>query len=280
VRPDRKPLPPRVQDRSRQPAPAAPTERQPLPTDPLALPPLPDAFHDTLAAGLTALDLTLGPGQLTALDHYVRLLLAWTEAINLTAIREPAAVAREHLLDSLAAVALLRGAGAGAGRVLDLGSGGGLPGLPLAIALPESRVLLVESVGKKALFLRTAVDALGLVDRVAVAQDRAEALAAGTERTASDVVTVRAVAALPELVELAFPLLRVGGRLIAWKRGDLDAELADGRRAVGAIGGGTVEAIPVPIPGLGDHRLVVVTKRTATARRFPRPPAERRARPL
>lgn len=254
-------------------------DRPALPTDPADLPPLPDAYHLTLADGLLALRLTLDRGQLDALEAWTRLLLAWTDAINLTAIREPAAIAREHLLDSLSAVVLLR-PGAAAG-ILDLGSGAGLPGIPLAVAIPEARVLLVESVGKKAAFLQTVIGALGLDDRVTVAAERAEALAEpGRQREAWGAVTVRAVAALAELVELAFPLLPQGGRLIAWKRGALDDELAAGRRAIAALGGGSLEVQRVAVPELADHRLVVATKSAPAPWRFPRPPAERRGRPL
>ncbi len=228
-------------------------------------------------------------GQLSALDAYVRLLLAWTEAVNLTAIREPAAVARDHLVDSLTAVPLLRDAREQ--RLLDLGSGGGVPGIPLAIALPDAHVLLVESIAKKAAFLRAAVSAVGLADRVEVAAERAETLTiAGRGRAEFDTVTARAVAALPELVELGVPLLRVGGRLVAWKREPLAAEIASGRqpleveltagRAAARAIGAEVEVIPVTVPGLERHRLVIVTKRRPTPAGLPRPPAERRARPL
>jgi 16S rRNA (guanine527-N7)-methyltransferase len=274
--PRREPLPSRVQG-VREPAPRhAPPVREPLPTDSTELPPLPAIFHETLTAGLADLRLALSPAQLAAVDGYVRLLLRWTAAINLTAIREPEAVARDHLVDSLAGVAVLEATA----RILDLGSGGGLPGIPLAIGLPASRMLLVESIGKKAGFLRTAVAAAGLGDRVAVAADRAEDLAApGREREAWDAVTVRAVAALPELIELAFPLLRVGGRLVAWKREPFEDELAAGRNAARALGG-AVEVRGVPVPALADRRLVIVEKTRPTPRRYPRPPAERRARPL
>ena len=222
--------------------------------------------------------LELSAGQLDALDCHIRLLLAWTQAINLTAIRQPEAVARDHLLDSLSAVAILRQRPVG--RLLDLGSGGGLPGIPLAIALPATSVLLVESVAKKAAFLRTAVRAAALDDRVGVAAERAETLATpDREREQFDAVTVRAVAALPDLIELAFPLLRAGGRLVAWKREPMAEELIAGRNAARAIGG-EVEVVAVTTPGLEGRCLVVVTKRRPTPRRFPRSPAERRAQPL
>ena len=275
MNPGRKPLPP--------------PRRPPLPTNPARLPPLPERYHDALAGGLTTLGLDLLRPQLDALEAYVRLLLAWTEAINLTAISEPAAVAREHLLDSLSAVALLRDASAQ--RILDLGSGAGLPGLPIAIAMPEARLVLVESIAKKAAFLRTAVQAVGVGDRVDVAAERVEALAnPGREREAFDAVTARAVAGLSELVELAFPLLRIGGRLVAWKReprpSDVQAgreplriELAAGREAARTLGG-DLDVVPVALRGLDHHRLVVVTKRRATPARFPRSPAERRQNPM
>jgi 16S rRNA (guanine527-N7)-methyltransferase len=254
--------------------------RVPLPTDAAGLPALPDSFHETLHSGLATLAVSLSGGQLAAVDAYVRLLLAWTAAINLTAIREPVAVARDHIVDSLTALATLREHGAA--EVLDLGSGGGLPGIPLAIALPASQFLLVESVGKKAAFLRTAIAAPGvaLEARVEVASERAEDLAALDRlRERFDAVTVRAVAALPELVELAFPLLRVGGRLIAWKRAPMDAELAAGRNAVRALGG-RADVVTVTVPELEDRRLVVMEKTRPTPRRYPRPPVERRRSPL
>ncbi len=108
--------------------------------------------------GSTGSALVLTAAQRAAIDGHVRLLLAWTAAINLTAIRDPGEVAVAHVLDSLTAVPLLRSAGIDA--FVDLGSGGGLPGLPLAIALPARRALLVESTGKKARFLETAVAAV------------------------------------------------------------------------------------------------------------------------
>ncbi len=291
--PAREPLPPRPRPGESAsgagPVRGSPVDRPPLPTDPAGLPPLPERFHDVLRDGLATMGLDLSRTQLHALDAYVRLLLAWTDAINLTAIREPAAVARDHLLDSLSAVALLRETGAR--RILDLGSGGGLPGIPIGIALPAAHVLLVESIAKKAAFLRTAVRAIGADRRIEVAAERAEALASpGRGRDSFDAVTVRGVAGLPELIELSFPLLRIGGQVIAWKRepqqADIDAgreplhrELAAGRNAARVLGG-ELDIVPVTVEGLEHHRLVVVAKRRATPVRFPRSPGERRAEPL
>jgi len=252
--------------------------REPLPTRVEDLPELPSSYGDALAAGLDALRITLDPGARAAIDGHVRLLLAWTTAINLTSVREPARVARRHVVDSLAALELLRARGVD--RFLDLGSGGGFPGLPLAAAMPAAEALLVEAVAKKARFLETVVAATGLVGRVRVVADRAEALArAGQERGRWPAVTARAVGALGDLIELAFPLLRPGGHLVAWKRGDLAAELDVARRASRALGGGELEMVRVGDPELAGHVLVVVTKRRATPPGFPRDPALRKRQP-
>jgi 16S rRNA (guanine527-N7)-methyltransferase len=254
--------------------------RDPLPTDVTGLPPLPTGYDDVLVAGLAALGLTLDEPAREAIGDHVRLLLAWTAAINLTAIREPVAAAREHVLDSLVAVPLLRARNAP--DLLDLGSGGGFPGLPLAIVLPRVRTVLVESVGKKATFLATVVDALGLRPRVAVAATRAETLAADPHhRGRWSTVAVRAVGPLVELAELALPLLAPGGILVAWKRraddgAALVAEIAAAERLVGQLGGGRARIEPVAVPGLLDHVLVVIEKVGPTPTGYPRDPATRR----
>ena len=212
-----------------------------------------------------------------AIDAHARLLLAWTMAINLTAIRDPAEVARLHVLDSLSAVPLLRGLGATA--LLDLGSGGGYPGLPLAAALGMERALLVDSVAKKVRFLATVIEATGLGGRVHAEAARAESLARHpVDRERWPVVTARAVASLAELVEVALPLVAPGGVLVAWKREPLDEELAAAGPALSALRAGPVRVLDPGVPGLESHRLVIVPRRGAIDARFPRDPAERRRR--
>jgi 16S rRNA (guanine527-N7)-methyltransferase len=252
--------------------------REPLPTRVEATPELPAEYGRALEAGVAALGLDLPEPARTAIDGHVRLLLAWTDAINLTAIRDPEAVAIAHVTDSLSAVELLRERGVD--RFIDLGSGGGFPGLPVAAALPAARGLLIEPVVKKARFLTTTIEATGLSSIAEAAAVRAEALARdGRHRGQWPAVIARAVANLADLIEMALPLLEPGGILVAWKRGDLAAELAAADRALTALGGGTVEILPVIVPGLPGHQLVVVTALGRVAETYPRDPAVRKRRP-
>jgi 16S rRNA (guanine527-N7)-methyltransferase len=239
---------------------------------------LPAAFARALEAGLGEIGVDLSVAERGAIEGHARLLTAWNRAMNLTAIRDPVEVATGHVVDSLTALPPLREQRVE--RFVDLGSGGGFPGLPLAIALPAVHALLVDSVGKKVRFLDTVVEAVGLTGRVEPFAGRAEALAADPgQRERWPAVTARAVAALPELAELAFPLLEPGGVLVAWKRGDIGAELAAGNRAVAALGGGRVEVRTVAARALPGHCLVVIRKDGRTPDRFPRDPAERRRSP-
>ena len=252
--------------------------REPLPTDVSGTPALPQAYDAALDGGLTELRLRLTRDARTAIDGHARLLLAWTGAINLTAIRDPAAVALAHIVDSLAAVEPLRERAID--RYVDLGSGGGYPGIPLAVALPAARALLIDPVGKKARFLSTVIEAVGLGATVEAAAVRAEALAGDVRhRSRWPAVTARAVGSLAELVELAFPLLEPGGVLVAWKGGDIDEELAAAGAAATALGGASFEIRTVDVTGLDGHRLVLATAHGRAPDTYPRDPAVRRRRP-
>ena len=195
--------------------------------------------------------------------------MAWNAAINLTAVRDPVEAVRRHILDSLVAVATLRDRGIDA--FVDIGSGGGYPGLPLAAAVPARRALLVDSVGKKARFLATAAAATGLGSSVEAFAGRAETLAADDRhRERWPAVVARAVGSMAELAELGLPLVARDGVLVAWKRGAIDAELEAAGPAITAVGG----APPIVLPavhgiGLDDHRLVIVAKVRADAGGLP-----------
>jgi 16S rRNA (guanine527-N7)-methyltransferase len=257
--------------------------REPLPTRVQDTPPLPATYHKALDDGLASLGLDLTPDARGVVDGHARLLLAWTAAINLTAIREPRAVAVGHVVDSLTSVPAITARRPR--RLLDLGSGGGYPGIPVAAILgtaePGTEMTLLEPIGKKARFLATVVDATALTGRAHVDRRRAEALGRDGSGVRWDMVLARAVATTADLVELAFPVLAPGGSLVAWKRGDLASELSGARRAVDALGGGDVEVIDVGLKGLDGHRLVVATRAPGGSipDRFPRDPAQRTRAP-
>lgn len=222
----------------------------------------------------------LPPGFLDLSQRFAALLLDANRRLNLTRIIDPDEVARLHLLDSLAALPLIDTAAPD--RVVDLGSGGGLPALPLALARPELQWTLVDSVSKKASVLRAFAEALGMRN-VTVLAERAEALGRDPRhRERHDLATARACAPLPVLAELALPLLSIGGSLLAWK-GPLDEddkEIRRGRAAVGQLGGGRLRIIDTGLSALGGHCFVTVAKQSVTPARFPRRPGEPGRRPL
>jgi 16S rRNA (guanine527-N7)-methyltransferase len=198
------------------------------------------------------------------------------EPTSITTVRDPGAGVEVHVADSL--VGLEVPALRSGGRIADLGSGGGFPGLALAVALPAARVTLVESVGKKADFLRRAAAAVGLAN-VDVVNRRAEAWPEGLET--QDVVTARALAPLSVLTEYAAPLLREGGSLVAWKGHRDPSEEAAGRHAAEILGLESAAPRPVePFPGAEARHLHLYLKVRATPDRFPRREGMARKRPL
>lgn len=236
------------------------------------------AARDALFALLGPDSLGLPAGFADAIEHYVALLLDANERLNLTRIVEPDAVARLHLLDSLVALPFLdrwRPA-----RAVDLGTGGGVPGLVLALARPEVAWTLVDSVAKKAAAVEGFVAALE-APSVRVRSDRAEVLGRmPDERESFDLVAARALAPLPVLVEYALPLLRIGGRLLAWKGPMADAELRAGGAAAAQLGGGPPSVEATGWDALGDRRFVVVEKLASTPAAYPRRPGIPSRRPL
>ena len=211
-------------------------------------------------------------------ERYVALLMAANATRNLTRIVDPEPIARLHLLDALSALPTIDALAPS--RAADLGSGGGVPGIVLAIARPAVSWTLIDSVARKADALRSFADALALPN-VEVVAERAEDLGRDPgHRERYDLVTARACAALPVLLEYALPLLAVGGSLVAWKGLLGDEELRTGRAAAAQLGGGEPEVAPTGMRSLGEHRFVKVRKVKATGSRFPRRPGEPSRRPL
>jgi 16S rRNA (guanine527-N7)-methyltransferase len=283
-----------VTERDSAPSRPGDSERAALPSEAWLLPPMGEAFDAALAAGLVELGLAASraasrPAR-QSYEAHARLLRAWGAAINLTSIHAPAEVARRHVVDSLSAVPLLEALDRPVASLLDLGSGGGYPGLPLVAALPLARLALVDSVAKKARFLAVASSAVsaalledGRSPRIEALAERAEDLAEEPDqREAWDLVTARAVGSLAEVLELAMPLVREGGHVLAWKREEerdgLLAELRAAGSIIRATGGGRPAVHVVEAASLPGHRLVVVPKERPTPISYPRPAGVRRRR--
>jgi|CXWK01.1.fsa_nt_gi 16S rRNA (guanine527-N7)-methyltransferase len=237
------------------------------------------AAREEFAGWAAALGAPLSPAQLAQFAAYEALLLAWNERIALTAIREPRQLRIRHFLDALscaAATGPLDGR-----RLIDVGSGAGLPGLPLKILYPDLRLTLVDSVAKKARFLELVAAELGLSD-VTVIADRAEVLGQdAAHREGYDWATARAVAELRVLVELLLPLVRVGGRALAQKGDSAAEELTAAAPAIAALGGGASQLIPVRLPETeATHTLITIDKAAATDPRYPRRVGVPAKRPL
>jgi len=203
-----------------------------------------------LRAGLAALAL---PGEIAQpLLAYLDLLARWNRTYNLTAVRDPREMVPRHILDSLAMEPFLDGIG----TLADLGTGPGLPGIPLAIARPRLRVTLVEANGKKARFLREAVRTLGLAN-ADVAESRIEAL---DRPGAFDAITARALATLPQILGFGGHLLAPSGKLLAMKGARPDEEIAALPR------GWRLEMLHrLTVPGQDGERHLAVVGREPTA---------------
>src|ERR1051326_2899744 len=239
-------------------------------------------FGDSLPDAAARLGIHLAPGQLAAFDQLGAAVREGNQRVNLTRIIAPVDFELRHVLDSLtAAVPLLDRVQAGEARgLVDVGSVGGMPGLPLKIAFPALRVTLVESANKKADFLRQTVADLGLTD-VSVIAARAELAAREEEhRDAYDWATARALGTLPVVVELCAPFLAPGGLLVAQRSGDLDADVQHAAPAFKALRLWSRTPIYLEINTPPRHGLIVGEKYAATPPTYPRRPGMPRKRPL
>lgn len=204
---------------------------------------------------LAELQRLAGPESIPQFLQLRQELLDWNIRVNLTAITDPTEVLLKHFLDSLS---LLEVYGVERARVLDIGAGAGFPGLPLKIARPQWEVVLLEATGKKVNFQRHMIETLGL-QHIEALHGRAEELAHKLAyRATFDLVTARAVAALPVLLEYAAPFCRVGGQLLLPKKGELAEELEQGKRAARVLGLAFKADLPATLPGLQDGRRILV----------------------
>lgn len=224
-----------------------------------------------LLDGCKELGIPIDAHQEKRFARYSTTLADWNQRVNLTSIVEPEAVQTFHFLDSLTVSGALTTELLQSGRVLDVGAGAGFPGVPLKIAFPGIHLALMEATGKKVTFLRHLVDHLEL-DDVDVQLGRAEDLAKEPAlQEGFDVVLARGIAKMAVLVELTLPFLKLGGLLVAHKKGDIDIELNVATKAIRVMGGNPPSTRKVEAPGLSDGRvLVIVEKVSPTLVGYPR----------
>lgn len=209
---------------------------------------------------------TLSADQHAQLAKYLDLLIKANETMNLTRITDRAAAEVQHVGDALTVLPFLP---PGEHTLADVGTGGGVPGIPLAIARPDVRVTLIEATKKKAAFLQQAVTDLGLTN-VRIAAERAEDAAMGGRRESFDVVVARAVATMPWLAEWCLPLARKGGKVLCLKGPKANEELPEAKKAIKLGGGGPAVIHPVDLPGTENRIIVEIPKIDRSDKRLPR----------
>jgi len=226
---------------------------------------------DKLAAGAEKLSLRLSESQLALFQTYYEELIDWNQRMNLTAIIEYDKVQINHFLDSLTVVlAWQPTANKPNPKVIDIGTGAGVPGIPLKIVFPQIRLALMDSTGKKLTFLNHLKQKLGL-DDIEVINGRAEELAHQIYRESFDLVLARGLAPMPTLAELTIPFCKIAGKVVAHKKGDIAEEMNQAKRAISTLGGKLIEIKPVTLTEFPDNRcLVVIVKVAPTPDQYPR----------
>ena len=228
---------------------------------------------ETLQDGLPALGLALPASQQEKLCAFGEAMVKQNEVMNLTAITEPDAVAKLHLLDSLT---VLCAADLSGKTLIDVGCGAGFPGVPLAIACPEAKVTLLDSLGKRMKWLEEILPQLGVGAQCVTA--RAEE-AVATRRERYDFATSRAVARLNILLELTAPYVKVGGAVLAMKGSAAKEELEEAASAIKKLGLKLEKVHTFSIDG-ADHSVIVLRKVSPTPARYPRRFAKIKQQPL
>lgn len=223
--------------------------------------------------------LTFDEGDIERLGRYLAMVLSANELLNLTAITEPSEMWVKHIFDSLTLIPMLAELPDGA-RVVDVGSGAGMPCIPLAITMPTLRFTAIESTAKKSAFIASAAEALGLRNVQVIAKRAEDVAGTWVERSASgrekfDAVVARAVGRLAVLLEWCVPLMKVGGLALLIKGQKADEELEEAGEAMRQLGcqhAGTVDS--------PTGRIVAIEKTKPTARTYPRRPGEATKNPL
>jgi len=237
---------------------------------------------ERLVAGAAKLGLQLSSRQLEQFHIYYQELVDWNKRVNLTAITGYEEVQIKHFLDSLTVALAWQPLTTKVDfRLIDVGTGAGMPGIPLKILLPNIRLVLLDSVAKKATFLHHLKGKLGL-DNVDIVVGRAEEIAHQPKyRENFDIVLSRGVAPMVTLVELTLPFCLIGGSLIAQKKGAIDQEISQASKAINLLGGRLREVKRINLEEFTDERqLVIIEKVSPTPQLYPRRPGIPAKRPI
>ena len=235
-----------------------------------------------IIATAQALSVQLSPEQANALLTFRALLVEWNERFNLTALTDDASILSLHFADSLTVVPAIQALSSGKTlRVIDVGTGGGFPGIPLKIALPHLRIVLMDSTSKKVQFCAEVIRALKLQSAQATHGRAEEAAHRPAHREQYDLVIARAVAPMQTLAEYLLPFANAGGYVIAMKGVDAQAETTAAEGAINKLGGELVRIENVALPNRDDKRaLVVFRKIRPTPKLYPRQGGAPRKDPL
>ncbi|MFQ6122801.1 MAG: 16S rRNA (guanine(527)-N(7))-methyltransferase RsmG [Dehalococcoidales bacterium] len=235
---------------------------------------------EKLESGAKKLGLQLSYQQLEQFQVYYQELIDWNQRMNLTAITDYEEVQIKHFLDSLTVVLALEQP-IGSMSLIDVGTGAGIPGIPLKILLPEIKLVLLDATAKKAAFLHHMKDKLEL-NSIEIVVGRAEDFAHKTQyREKFELVLSRAVARLPTTVELTLPFCAIGGSFIAQKKGVIDPEVSQATRAISLLGGNLREMKRIDLEEFAEERwLVIIDKVLPTPQQYPRRPGIPEKRPL
>lgn len=209
------------------------------------------------------------------LEQYMEGVLSWNEKVNLTAITDRDEFMQKHFIDSLLCAETL--AFTASSSICDVGTGGGFPGVPLAVCYPEKEFVLMDSLDKRVKIVRQLCVDLGIAN-VSVIHGRAEELGRKKEhREAYDLCVSRAVANMRVLSEYCLPFVKEGGHFIAYKGADCEQEIRDARRAIDTLGGGAPQIMRLPQLA---HSLVVIEKTGPTPAAYPRKAGTPAKKPL
>lgn len=225
---------------------------------------------DLLLKRLTQCEIPADEARCAQLCRYHKLLTDWNTRMDLTNITDPAEALDRHYTDSLIALTQAQLFPVNA-SLIDVGTGAGFPGLPLAIMRPDLKVTLVDALNKRITFLNAVIEDLHLTNVRAIHARAEDAARQPQLREAFDIAAARAVAATPVLLEYLLPFVKVGGNALMWKGPSAADELPQAQKAAKLLGGALQAPIPLPIPGLDwNHLLIPCKKVSKTLRQYPR----------